>query len=256
MGILNVSDDSFSDGGKYSDVAAALSHAKLMLQDGADIIDIGAESTRPNAALLPADAEIARLVPALNALRAEMPDTPISVDTYKPEVARIAVDLGADIINDVCANIIGGEYPMARVAADKNCPLIITHNCRGKSIEGDFFEFFMRGISDLLQKALEAGLKKNQIVLDPGFGFGKTSSQNFELVRRLGELREFGCAVLLGVSRKSSLAEAVGCDMSSRDDATSIISAFAALSKSADILRVHDVRKDLNAVKIAGKLMF
>lgn len=128
-----------------------------MLQDGADIIDIGAESTRPNAALLPADAEIARLVPALNALRAEMPDTPISVDTYKPEVARIAVDLGADIINDVCANIIGGEYPMARVAADKNCPLIITHNCRGKSIEGDFLNFLCAGFLISCRRRLRQG---------------------------------------------------------------------------------------------------
>ena len=256
MGILNVSDDSFSDGGKYSEVAAAVSRAKLMAEEGADIIDVGAESTRPGALRLSADGEIARLIPHLKALRAEMAGIPISVDTYKPEVALLAVDLGADIINDVYAETAGGKYPMASVAAEKNCPLIITHNCRGKRIEGDFFSFFKREISNLMEMALDAGVKKEQIVLDPGFGFGKTCAQNFEIVRRLGELREFGCPVLLGVSRKSSLAETVGPDISARDDATAIISAFATLAKFADILRVHDVRKNLNAVKIADSLMF
>ena len=161
----------------------------------ADIIDVGAESTRPGAVLLSMDEELKRLVPQLVSLRGRFPKTPISVDTYKPEVARAAVENGADIINDVNADMVGGKYPMAELAAELKCPLIIMHNSRDEKIEGDFFEGFMRGMEFRLEKALSAGMSKDQIVLDPGFGFGKTVDQNYEIVRRLGELRVFGCAL-------------------------------------------------------------
>ena len=254
MGILNVSTDSFSDGGQYFTVKAAQAHAHSMIMNGADIIDVGAESTRPGAVLLSMDEELKRLVPQLVSLRGRFPKTPISVDTYKPEVARAAVENGADIINDVNADMVGGKYPMAELAAELKCPLIIMHNSRDEKIEGDFFEGFMRGMEFRLEKALSAGMSKDQIVLDPGFGFGKTVDQNYEIVRRLGELRVFGCAILLGVSRKSSIVAVVGDGMQARDDATAAISAVSTFQNSSDILRVHDVEKNLNAVKTAAML--
>lgn len=254
MGILNVGAQSFSDGGKYSDTDAALRHAEEMIASGADIIDIGAESTRPQATKLPERDELEILLPKLSALRKHFPDIPVSVDTYKPEVAKIAVSEGADIINDVYAIRENGHYPMAATAAKVGAPLVLTHCCRGESVETDFFEFFMKSMFERLQSALNEGLSRDMIVLDAGVGFGKTAQQNFELVRKLARLREFGCPVLLGVSRKSMFAETAGDFLAERDAATVAVSVFAALEKSCDILRVHDVAANVAALKTISKL--
>lgn len=254
MGILNVGAQSFSDGGKYSDTDAALRHAEEMIASGADIIDIGAESTRPQAKKLPERDELEILLPKLSALRKRFPDIPVSVDTYKPEVAKIAVSEGADIVNDVYVIRENGHYPMAATAAKIGAPLVLTHCCRGENVVGDFFEFFMKSMSERLQNALNEGLPRDMIVLDAGVGFGKTAQQNFGLVRNLARLRKFGCPVLLGVSRKSMFAETAGDSLAARDAATVAVSVFAALEKSCDILRVHDVAANVAALKTISKL--
>lgn len=250
MGILNVTPDSFSDGGKYASIDSALKKAGEMVDSGAEIIDIGAESTRSGAELVSEAEELARLIPAVEAVRAKFPDVALSADTYKPAVAAAAVGAGADIINDVVSDISGG-YKMAKVAAKLNCGLVITHNNRGAEIKADFFEKFLDNMRKKLDSALAAGVEAKNIILDPGIGFGKTFSQNVELIARLKGLKKFGFPVLLGVSRKSMFSQIVGDDFSDRDDATAAVGAIAALNNFADILRVHDVKKTLNAVKTA-----
>jgi len=254
MGILNVSSDSFSDGGKYSAPEAAAAHCAEMLECGADLVDIGAESTRPGAAALSEAEELGRLIPCLSFVRERFPNLPISVDTYKSSVALAAAEAGADIFNDVFSIRDGGAYKMAEAAARVGCPLIATHNCRGISTDGDFFARFMNDMRELSRAALDAGVPRENLVLDPGVGFGKTGAQNIELIKRLGELRALGFPVLIGVSRKSCLAAAAGDDFAARDAATAAVSAFATLNSSADILRVHDVRGNASAIKIAKLL--
>ena len=254
MGILNVSSDSFSDGGKYSAPEAAAEHCAEMLACGADLIDIGAESTRPGAAALSEAEELSRLIPCLKLVRERFPDLPISADTYKPSVAMAAAEAGADIFNDVFAVRENGVYKMAEAATRAACPLIATHNCRGISSDANFFGRLINDMRELSRAALDAGVQGENLVLDPGVGFGKTLAQNIEIVKRLGELRDLGFPLLLGVSRKSFLAEAAGGDFAARDAATAAVSAFATLNSSADILRVHDVRGNAAAIKTAKLL--
>ncbi len=251
MGILNVSSDSFSDGGEYSDMGSALERVACMLQEGADFIDIGAESTRPGAVELSESAEMDLLMPKLEKIRADFPDLAISVDTYKPSVARAAISAGADIINDVRMGSGENAYPMAQTAAELACPIIITHNSRGRNFK---ISHFLSEMDSLVSLAMSEGMVKSQIILDPGIGFGKTERENIEILRELSKLRELDCPVLLGVSRKSMFKGIVGDDFSDRDDASAAVSAIAAFQNSADILRVHDVRKTFNAVKTAYKI--
>lgn len=253
MGILNVTPDSFSDGGLYLSAPAMLARAEEMVRGGADIIDIGAESTRPGGAETGEEEELARLIPAIRAVRAEFPGIPVSADTRRPSVAARAAEAGADILNDVVSDHSGG-YPMARVAAESGRRLVITHNVRGLRREGDFFENFISDMREKACAALAAGVGRERVILDPGIGFGKTPRQNAELVVRLAELRALGFPVLLGVSRKSMFSPIVGDDFSDRDDATIAASVFAVLQNSADILRVHDVKRNSNAVKTAAAL--
>ena len=254
MGVLNVSRDSFSDGGKYLDDSAAVGQALRMVSEGAAIVDIGAESTRPDCKPLPADEELRLLLPKLAAVRNALPDVAISVDTYKPEVARAALENGADIINDVLVRVVDGRCPMAALAAEFDCPIVATHNSRGAEFSGDFFGAFVRGVADMVAAVEREGAEK--IIIDPGFGFGKTAEQNFEIAARLGELRaRIGCPILLGVSRKSMFSKIVGDDFADRDDATAAITAISVFEKSADILRVHDVEKNVNALRTARALL-
>ena len=253
MGILNVGAESFSDGGKYSSETSALKHAEQMISDGADIIDIGAESTRPQASFLPLNQEIEILMPKLKAVRKHFPDIPISVDTYKPEVAKIAISEGADIINDVYAFMENGKYQMAQTAALLGAPLILTHCCRGEVFDGEFFDFFMQGMQERIACALNSCIERDMLVIDVGIGFGKTREQNFELVKRLEEVRSFGLPILLGVSRKSMFADIAGNSIPMRDVATLAVSVFA--SRSCDILRVHDVKSNVLALKTISNLI-
>lgn len=255
MGILNITPDSFSDGGKYFSAESALAHARKMVADGADIIDIGAESTRPNAERVSAEDELARLVPAIRAVRSLFPNIPISADTYKPQVARAAIEAGADIINDVVSDESEG-FVMARVAAELGCGLVITHNSRGEAESGGFFESLCSRLGEKIAAAVAAGVHRENIIADAGVGFGKTADENVETVARLGELRaRIGCPILLGVSRKSMFSKIVGDDFADRDDATAAITAISVFEKSADILRVHDVEKNVNALRTARALL-
>lgn len=255
MGILNITPDSFSDGGKYFPAESALAHARKMVADGADIIDIGAESTRPNAERVSAEDELARLVPAIRAVRSLFPNIPISADTYKPQVARAAIEAGADIINDVVSDESDG-FAMAKVAAKLGCGLVITHNSRGEAESGGFFESLCSRLWEKIAAAVAAGVHRENIIADAGVGFGKTADENVETVARLGELRaRIGCPILLGVSRKSMFSKIVGDDFADRDDATAAITAISVFEKSADILRVHDVEKNVNALRTARALL-
>lgn len=255
MGILNITPDSFSDGGKYFSAESALAHARKMVADGADIIDIGAESTRPNAERVSAEDELARLVPAIRAVRSLFPNIPISADTYKPQVARAAIEVGADIINDVVSDESDG-FAMAKVAAKLGCGLVITHNSRGEAESGGFFESLCSRLGEKIAAAVAAGVHRENIIADAGVGFGKTADENVETVARLGELRaRIGCPILLGVSRKSMFSKIVGDDFADRDDATAAITAISVFEKSADILRVHDVEKNVNALRTARALL-
>lgn len=255
MGVLNVSADSFSDGGKYLSDESALEQAEKMLSEGAAIVDIGAESTRPNAKPLSREEELRLLIPKIRAVRAAFPKVLISVDTYKPEVAAEALVNGADIINDVLVGMENGRCPMGKVAADFKCPVIVMHNSRGEKIGGDFFADLKNGIEKRISAVEREGVSRDRIIIDPGFGFGKSVSQNFEIIARLAELRAFNCAVLLGVSRKSSLASIAGGDPEIRDTATAAVSAVSTFAKSADILRVHDVAKNVAAVRTANEIL-
>ena len=255
MGVLNVSRDSFSDGGRYMTPEAAVAAASKMISEGAAIIDMGAESTRPSAAPIGVEEELNLLVPQLEAVRRAFPKIPISVDTYKPETARAALEKGADIINDVIVARSGRRCPMAELAAERGCPIVAVHNSRGEDCGENFFDFLMDGLSDIVSFVENEGVPRSKIIIDPGFGFGKTEEQNFEILARLGELRKFGCAVLLGVSRKSSLAALVGESMDVRDAATVAVTAISSAMKSADIVRVHDVAKNAAAAKVAREIM-
>lgn len=255
MGILNVGENSFSDGGNFFEVSSALKHAEDMVSKGVDIIDIGAESTRPQAKPLTFDEEIDILLPRLKAVRKEFQDMPISVDTYKPEVAKMAILEGADIINDVYAIRKNDCYQMAKTAVEVGAPLILTHCCRGEAFDGDFFDFFIRGMRKRIECALAEGLKKDMLVVDVGIGFGKSVEQNFELVRRLDEIKQLGFGVLLGVSRKSMFADIAGDSFALRDTATAVISAYCSSKNNCDILRVHNVDANIIAIKTISKII-
>ncbi len=253
MGVLNVTPDSFSDGGRYSTVDEAVAAALSMLADGADIIDVGGESTRPatfrDQAPLSEDEEIRRVVPVISALRERAPNVCISIDTYKSAVARAALDAGAIILNDV--SCLGYELDpprMALLAAEREVPLILMHMpgtphaMTEHSENGDIVDDVKRRLAGRIEIARSAGVGEDQIVVDPGIGFGKNDRQNAEIIRRLSEFRELGFPILSGPSRKRFLGRLL--DNAGADDRLEGTAAAVALSIAggADIVRVHDVR--------------
>lgn len=237
MGILNVTPDSFSDGGRYNDLEAALDHAIDMAQDGADIIDVGGESTKPGATFVPAAEELERIIPVIKTL-AENVDLPISVDTYKAEVAKAAVEAGAQIINDIWG--LKKDPEMAGVAAAANVPIVIMHNQ-----EGTYYQHFLTDLVAALQEsvdiALTAGVKRENIIIDPGFGFGKTTEQNLYLLKHMECLEKLGLPILVGTSRKSMVGNTLDLPVQERLEGTAATVALA-IAKGAAIVRVHDVR--------------
>ncbi|MGN0861376.1 MAG: dihydropteroate synthase [Candidatus Spyradosoma sp.] len=270
MGIVNATPDSFSDGGEFASPEAAREHAVALVAAGADIIDLGAESTRPGSPRIDAAEEMRRLLPALAAIRGALPDVPVSVDTYRPEVAEAAILAGADIINDVHA--IGpsdgsgagiapgvladagvpaagtsGEYAMGKTAARLGCPLIAMHN-RAVPNYADFRAEFFEDLCAGVGRILASGVPANQLWLDPGFGFGKTPEQNLLLVAELDKVAALGFPVLLGTSRKSTLGVVLGGkppkERTGADSACSALGAF----HGAACLRLHDVAAHRDAV--------
>lgn len=244
MGILNVTPDSFSDGGKWNTRDNALRHMEEMVRDGADIIDVGAESSRPGFIPMGAAEEMERLLPFLEAVLQECP-VPVSVDTFKPETARAALAAGAHLLNDIWG-LQYAEEPgeMARVAAEADAPVVVMHNQNGTAYDGDIVgemrAFFERSFA----LADAAGLARDKIILDPGIGFGKTAEQNMHVMRRMDELISYDGTdypVLLGASRKSFIGAALGLPVEERMEATGAACVLG-IVRGASIVRVHDVK--------------
>lgn len=239
MGILNVTPDSFYADSRVPDVDRAVHRALAMIAEGADIIDIGAESTRPGHTPVDAEEEQRRLLPVIRAVREAAPDAVISVDTYKASVARAALGAGADMLNDVWG--LSRDPDMARVAADFRVPVVAMHNQESTSyrdLMGDIIAFLARSI----ETAMQAGLPRQYVIVDPGFGFGKTAAQNLELLDRLGELKVLDAPILLGPSRKSTIGQVLGgLPPEERLEGTAAAVAIG-IDRGADIIRVHDVR--------------
>lgn len=251
MGILNVTPDSFSDGGDFFDLATSLRHAHAMVRDGADLIDVGGESTRPGAAPVDLAEELRRVVPVIRALSAELP-VPISVDTSKPEVMEAAVAAGAGLINDVRALAAPGAL---EAAAGLGVPVSLMH-MRGEPGTmqhvpryGDVVGEVRAFLAQRVDACLEAGISQGQIVIDPGFGFGKTLEHNLALLAGLGEMTTLGMPLLVGISRKSMLGSVTGRGVGERLPA-SLAAAVLAVERGADILRVHDVAETADALKV------
>ena len=247
MGILNVTPDSFSDGGRWIRPGAALRQAERMAKEGAAIIDIGGESTRPGFTPVEAEEEAARVLPVIEAVKRET-GLPVSVDTYKAETARLALEAGADLINDVWGlKYDSGE--MARVIARSGAACCLMHNRR----EADYADFMPELIADLrgtLDIADAAGIARERVILDPGVGFGKSYEQNLTVLHRLSELKALGCPVLLGASRKSVVGLTLGLPADERLEGTLAATAAGVLGGAA-FIRVHDVRENLLAAKMA-----
>jgi dihydropteroate synthase len=253
MGVVNVTPDSFSDGGVNFDPADAVASARRMLAEGAAIVDVGGESTRPGAEAVPLDEELRRVVPVLEALQG----MPLSIDTAKAEVARRAIGLGAELVNDVTA--LRGDHELAGVVAGSDASLCLMHmqgeprtmqqSPRYDDVAGEVAAF----LEERLRFAVEAGIPEERICLDPGFGFGKTVEQNFELLSRLGEIVSLGRPVLVGLSRKRSLGRILGDPEATTGPlSASLAAAVEAYERGAAIFRVHDVREHVEALTVAA----
>ncbi|WP_145326545.1 dihydropteroate synthase [Paenibacillus xylanexedens] len=238
MGILNVTPDSFSDGGRYTHVERAVAHAKQMMEDGADLIDIGGESTRPGSEVVNADEELSRIIPVIEALHQQAPHIPISVDTYKAEVARQAILAGAHIINDVWG--AKADPDMARTAAKLECPIILMHNRQDRSYT-NYLSDVVSDVQESIQIALEAGVKADQIILDPGIGFVKDLGENLKLMSSLGLLNEMGYPVLLATSRKRFIQNILNVGADDALEGTAATVAFG-IAQGCQMVRVHDVK--------------
>lgn len=253
MGILNVTPDSFSDGGDYSITDAAVEQAHRLTADGADIIDIGGESTRPGSALVGVQDELDRVMPVLDAIAASGLRTPISIDTYKALVADQAVQAGASIINDVHG--FQREPEIADVAAHHGVPVIAMHWDMERDTGKDLIDEMKRWLSRSIEIALNAGVAQNKIILDPGFGFAKTFTENYILLNRLDELHAMGFPLLIGTSRKSMIGKLLDVPPKEREAgtvATSVLSYF----KGGHIFRVHNVRDNLDGLRVAHATLY
>ena len=250
MGILNVTPDSFSDGGKYNSVEAALAQAKKMVADGAKIIDVGGESTRPGYERISDEEEIARVVPVIKALVREVPAI-ISIDTYKSAVARAAIEAGAHIINDIWG--AKADPAMASVAAHYHVPIILMHN-RPHQIYKNYWPDFKADLEESIAIVKKAGVPAEHIILDPGIGFVKNLEQSIETMQRLDELSAMGYPVLLATSRKRMIGSILDLPVDERVEGTAATCAFGVM-KGCHLMRVHDVKEVARTVKVMDALM-
>jgi dihydropteroate synthase len=269
MGILNVTPDSFSGDGlltrgttetradlapsptEIDPIEAAVATARRMVDEGADILDVGGESTRPGHQTVDVEEERRRVVPVIAAVRSALPDIPLSVDTTKPAVAEAALAAGADLINDVWG--VGDDDSLARVAADHGVPLVVMHN----RTEARYTTFLPELIADLeraLQRALALGVRWDDLIVDPGFGFGKTAEHNLELMRELRSLTMLGRPLLLGASRKSTLGRVLDLPVGERLEATLATTALG-VSEGVDVVRVHDVAANVRAARMSDAIV-
>ncbi|MCA1663026.1 MAG: dihydropteroate synthase [Myxococcales bacterium] len=255
MGVVNVTPDSFSDGGAFDDTAAAIAHGGALVSEGADIVDVGGESTRPGAAPVPVKQEAARVLPVVRALAGAVT---VSVDTYKADVAAAALDAGAEIVNDVSGGTLDPE--LLRVVARHRAYVILGH-LRGTPAEmqaharyTDVARDVVRELGERFDAALAAGVAATRVLVDPGLGFAKSGAHNLELVARLGELRALGCPIVVGASRKSFLGALTGRAVDDREVATAAANS-AAILNGAHVVRVHDVRVQKDAVAVADAIV-
>ncbi|WP_430789343.1 dihydropteroate synthase [Virgibacillus flavescens] len=250
MGILNVTPDSFSDGGSFTSIDAAVKQALEMERRGADIIDIGGESTRPNHEAVSAEEEIERIVPAIEAINAVV-KVPISIDTYKAETAEAAINAGATIINDVWG--AKREPQIADVAAKYGVPIVLMHNRTNKNYVS-LIEDMKKDLLESVEIALNAGVKKENIILDPGIGFAKSIQNNYEVMNQLNEFVNIGYPVLLGASRKSFIGRTLDVSPEERDNGTGATTCLA-IQRGVQIVRVHDVKRNVELAKMMDAML-
>lgn len=258
-GVLNVTPDSFHDGGKYNNLESALNRAREMIEDGADIIDIGGESTRPGSSYVSADEEIRRVMPIIKELSKET-DIPISIDTYKAEVADEAIKAGAQIINDISG--LQADNEMARVAAENNTPLIIMH-IKGHPhdfpkypVYADLVPEIISFLEKRIEYAVKSGIAHNNIIIDPGIGFGKRPEHNIEILRELNKFKCLNLPIMVGTSHKSFISNVLELsddnDISQLDSRLvgTLVTLVIAVTKGANIVRVHDVKETVQVIKM------
>lgn len=256
MGIVNATPDSFSDGGRYLDPAAAVAHALRLAEEGADLVDLGGESTRPGAPPVAEDEEIRRVVPVVEALRARDFPLPISIDTSKAVVARAALAAGADLVNDVAGL---ADPALARVVAEAGVPVVLMHS-RGTPADmlsrasyGDLVAEVRAELAEALLRVAATGVSPERVILDPGIGFAKTAEHGFELLARLDELRALGRPLLVGPSRKSFIGKVTGAPVGERLPGT-LAAVTAAVLAGAELVRVHDVAATRQAAQVAAAI--
>lgn len=256
MGIVNVTPDSFSDGGKYSSVDLAVEHALQLISEGADILDIGGESTRPGAMPVDLDEELRRVIPVIEAL-SKVTTVPLSIDTYKPVVMRAAIEAGADIVNDICALREDGAL---EIVTNSNAGVCLMHmqgipqsmqiNPQYSDVVSEVKQF----LTDRVEACLAHGIARERIMLDPGFGFGKTTAHNVALIQHLDSFVELGFPLLVGLSRKSVLGRIAGGDEQQRLHA-GLAASVISVMKGAKIVRVHDVKATVDALKVVAAVI-
>ena len=250
MGILNVTPDSFSDGGKFTQLDNALFQAEKMIVEGADIIDIGGESTRPGFATVSMEEEIERTVPVIEAIQKRF-DTVISIDTYKAATARAAIQAGASLVNDVWG--FKRDEQMAGVVAEHNVACCLMHN-RTNTEYTNFMQDMKSDLDESIHLALNAGVSKDQIIVDPGVGFAKSVEQNLEAIAKVGELLEFGYPVLLATSRKSVIGKTLDLEVDQRLEGTLTTTVMGVIS-GCSFVRVHDVKENKRAIQMARAIL-
>lgn len=245
MGILNVTPDSFSDGGKFNNLEAALAHTEEMIKEGATIIDVGGESTRPGYTLISDEEEIGRVVPVIRAIKEKF-DIPVSIDTYKSKVAKAAIAAGADLVNDIWG--LKYDKNMAKVIADAGAACCLMHN-RDNMEYTSFMDDMLADLQETVQLAKEAGIADDKIMLDPGVGFAKSYENNLEAIQKVGRLHELGYPVLLGTSRKSVVGLTLDTTKDERVEGTLVTTVFG-VQQGCAFVRVHDVKENMRAIRM------
>ncbi|MFL2994027.1 MAG: dihydropteroate synthase [Candidatus Neomarinimicrobiota bacterium] len=258
MGVLNVTPDSFSDGGQFNEINSAILHVDKMLKNGADIIDIGGESTKPGSEPVSANEESKRIIPLIRTIKNEYKDILISVDTYKSSVAKKAIEAGADFVNDISGLTFDDE--MVSLLAQRNIPVVIMHiNGKPKTMQknilySDLISDMKRFFIKQCEHAINSGIKENNIIIDPGLGFGKTFDHNFTLLKRLKEFEDLGFPILIGPSRKAFIGDVLNLPSDERVEGT-IATIVAGILNGANIIRVHDVKEIKRATIVTEKIL-
>jgi len=257
MGILNVTPDSFSDGGRFTNFDNALKQTELMLQQGADIIDVGGESTRPGAPEVSVEQELQRVIPVIEAIKSRF-DCAVSLDTSKAQVMQQGINVGVDLINDVCGlegdgvlNVIANSNVPVCIMHMQGSPRNMQHNPQYDSVLADIMDY----LSQRIKCCEQLGINKNRIIIDPGFGFGKTLAHNYQLLAELNTFKQLQCSILVGLSRKSMIGNLLDVNVEKRL-AGSIAAATLALNNGANIVRVHDVEETKHAVRIFNAMKY